>query len=94
MDIYRVFLSSSGHYPSNPFPFPSYYMLIQQFVDLLVHVLAFSPYYSPFQLQTQEQIQIPSTALEEAIMLLQVLSNCYSQMSISQVSSFFSSIIS
>ena len=66
-------------------------MLIQQFVDLLVHVLAFSPYYSPFQLQTQEQIQIPSTALEEAIMLLQVLSNCYSQMSISQVSSFFSS---
>lgn len=66
-------------------------MLIQQFVDLLVHVLAFSPYYSPFQLQTQEQIQIPSTALEEAIMLLQVLSNCYSQMSISQVSSFFPS---
>ena len=69
-------------------------MLIQQFVDLLVHVLAFSPYYSPFQLQTQEQIQIPSTALEEAIMLLQVLSNCYSQMSISQVSSFISSFIS
>lgn len=85
VDTYRLFLSVSGHYPSNPFPLDCYLDLIERFVDLLVHVLSASTLYSPFHLQTQEQIQIPETALEEAIMLLQILPRCYSKMSTARV---------
>lgn len=85
VDTYRAFLSSSGHYPHNPFPLSCYLDLIERFVDLLVHVLAPSPCYTPFFLQTKDQIQIPETALEEAIMLLQVITHFFTDITTKRV---------
>lgn len=67
VETFRTFLC-------NAVPFPTAYHLdlLQRFADLLVRGLHDSPCY-PLVAVTSEQLQIPKTALEEALLLLLLL---------------------
>lgn len=82
VETYRTFLSTAGRFPSSPFPTPYYLDLLQRYADLLVHVLHNSPCYPPVTVSRvssggstlgSEQVQIPETAVEEALLLLLLL---------------------
>ena len=68
--LYRTFLYAAGRYPANPFPRADFVAMAAGFVDLLVHVLADSPLYTPAQ---ASHVQVPQTALEEAMLVEFVL---------------------
>lgn len=82
---YRTLLGVAGRYPASPIPMPHYLDLLQRYADLLIHVLHDSPFYPPASSDT-EQVQVPETALEEAILLLLLLQAERDTMSVSQVS--------
>lgn len=70
LTLYRTFLYAAGRYPANPFPRADFVAMAAGFVDLLVHVLADSPLYTPAQ---ASHVQVPQTALEEAMLVEFVL---------------------
>lgn len=67
VETFRTFLCNAA-----PFPTAYYLDLLQRFADLLVRSLHDSPCYPPVTV-TSEQLQIPKTALEEALLLLLLL---------------------
>ena len=73
IDTYRIFLITAGPFPQNPFPIACYVTLLQRFASLLIYVVHPSAYYSIYTPHDHESIQIPQTALEEAILLLRIL---------------------
>ena len=73
IDTYRIFLITAGPFPQNPFPIACYITLLQRFASLLVYVVHPSVYYSIYTPHDLDSIQIPQTALEEAILLLRIL---------------------
>lgn len=80
VETYRTFLSTAGRFPHSPFPTPYYLDLLQRYTDLLVHVLHNSPCYPPVTVSmdsegvsSEQQLQIPETAVEEALFLLLLL---------------------
>jgi len=80
VETYRVFLSTAGRFPCSPFPTPYYLDLLQRYTDLLIHVLHNSPCYPPVtgevsssEISSEQQGQVPETAVEEALLLLLLL---------------------
>lgn len=86
VETYRTFLSTAGRFPCSPFPTPYYLDLLERYSDLLIHVLHNSPCYPPVtvsmdsgevssseEISSEQQAQIPETAVEEALMLLLLL---------------------
>ena len=72
METYRILLSTAGKYPHTPFPTTHYLDMLERFASLLFHVLHDSSCYPPI-VKTSDDLQVPETALEEAILLLLLL---------------------
>ena len=85
IDTYRIFLITAGPFPQNPFPIACYVTLLQRFASLLIYVVHPSAYYSIYTPHDHESIQIPQTALEEAILLLRILQEHIDEISSIQV---------
>lgn len=80
--LYRTFLYTAGRYPASPFPRADFIQMAVGFVDLLVHVFADSPLYTPVE---ASHVQVPQTALEEAMLVEFALCEEVEAMEASQV---------